>query len=90
LPLVETESELTDENIARIQLSFCENERLIIQYISSPIKHILSHQVIFARIIHLQAGANFELKSPYLRISRENLFQYPVPRLIEKLIAKVK
>jgi A/G-specific adenine glycosylase len=90
LPLSETESNNIFDNLTDIQFPFSENSDLTVKFISPVIKHILSHQVIFARIAYLQAGADFELKSPYLKIPRDSIQQYPVPRLLEKLINTVK
>jgi A/G-specific adenine glycosylase len=49
-------------------------------------KHILTHQVIFARFYLIQLWTRQEPKMNFLLIRQEEIRKYPVPRLIEEFI----
>jgi hypothetical protein len=49
-------------------------------------KHILTHQVIFARFYIIQLVYKLNHDLPYLLVPLEEIKNYPVPRLIEEFL----
>lgn len=56
-------------------------------YESKPIKHVLSHQHIYATFHHFK-GFPKQLKKSWKLIERSNLDDYPFPRLIDKYLSE--
>jgi hypothetical protein len=55
----------------------------------SPLyKHILTHQVIFARFFIYRQTGKPEAKLPYLLIPLDEINHYPLPRLVEQFLQK--
>lgn len=54
---------------------------------SAPIKHILSHQHIFATFHHID-GLPDEIKKDWVIINRSNIQDYPLPRVIDRYLEK--
>lgn len=86
LPLIETHQELTDEALTKIQPAFLTGNDFNIKSISSPKKHVLSHQVIFARIIHLELEKTVQLNGNFSQVPIKDIHTFAVPKLIEKLM----
>lgn len=53
---------------------------------ASQVKHILTHQTLYARMIVQEPSAKPELPEGYIWIKEEELENYALPRLIEKLL----
>ena len=87
-PLVETENELNEKEILSLSPTFVQGQNVNIKSVSFLQKHILSHQVIKARLIHLETDDNFNLQAPHVKIPKKNIFSFPVPRLMELFILK--
>lgn len=86
-PLVETSEELSDQDIAELKnISFMNGCTKNLKTITPVRKHILSHQIIFARLIHLETDSFCSLNNTYIKIEKKNLNDYAVPRLVEKFI----
>jgi A/G-specific adenine glycosylase len=87
-PMVETEKELSEEEILIINPSFFNGFQYNIKYISGKHKHILSHQVIIARLIHIEVDIDYKLAGGPIPVSKEDVSKFAVPRLIELLMEK--
>ena len=85
-PLMETEKELSEEETATLRPSFLNGCSSNLKSISAPRKHILSHQIIFARLIHLETEPHCSLDTSFIRVKKRNLSNFAVPRLMEKLL----
>lgn len=85
-PLMETQQELTDEAMTKIQPAFLNGKNFNLKSISSSKKHILSHQVIFARIIHLEVEKTLQLNGDFNQVPINEIHTFAVPRLVEKLM----
>ncbi len=60
-----------------------------ITYVSSPIKHILSHQTIYATFIHIETDIKeIIINNNWLLIDIEQLDNYALPRLITRYLEK--
>jgi len=57
--------------------------------VSKPYKHVLTHQTIHCRFIHLAAGPSYSLKDPGLAFySPEQVAELPKPALISRFLAE--
>ena len=87
-PLLETKNELSEKEILSTKPSFLKGYKLNVKSVSDREKHVLSHQTIFARLIHVETGDNFNPESPLFKVPKKMLGTYAIPRLMEKLIKK--
>ena len=53
------------------------------------VKHVLTHQVLYANFYLLETDQQPELPSDYIWIAETDLDNYALPRLIENLIASI-
>jgi len=90
-PLLETSEELKEQEILELKnIPFPESCQKNLKTITPVKKHILSHQVIFARLIHLEIEIKCNLSNNYIKIKKTNLDDYAVPRLMEILMHETK
>lgn len=82
LPMIETEGELEPKEIHAL---LAEAYELNPQSVSEPIKHILSHQKIHARIWKFAKLPEEKLyRENWQVISFEDLIDYPIPKLLDR------
>ena len=76
------------ELIPLIEKQFEASQNFIVTLISPGIKHILSHQRIFTRFIHIETEIFPQklLKGGYEICKKEELGDFPFPRLLEKYL----
>lgn len=87
-PLAESNIELSDEKILEIPFDFLKNENIIINSISESYKHILTHQIIYARFVYLtMEKIPLDCKG-FLKIHKKDIFKFAVPRLLEAVVVK--
>lgn len=87
LPLVETESDMTIEELREdesLRDLFSDGE-IQIRYISK-MKHVLSHQTIYAVFYIVQVSDDIPMNEKYLKIKSEDVDIYPVSRLVHKYL----
>ncbi|MBW6535456.1 MAG: A/G-specific adenine glycosylase [Mariniphaga sp.] len=89
-PMVETEKELSEEEILILNPSFMDGFQYNIKYVSGKQKHILSHQIIFARLIQIEVDRDFNTAEGLIPVLKEDVSKFAVPRLIELLIEKTQ
>ncbi len=78
-PLIETKKEMTEWNE--------EIKGITTPTVSETIKHILSHQIIYARFWHSKTTSNtFTSNESWSLISLDNIKAKPLPKLIENYI----
>lgn len=90
-PLIETDVPVTKEELAALpQLNslFCDREYIEIHPIWLNVKHVLSHRIIYANFYEVVLSEQSTSFSSYLRIKREDLEGYAVPRLIHAFLEK--
>jgi len=95
-PLIETASNSGVEEVMQSE----EWEKLLADFdlellsVSAQIKHQLSHQKLFCRIFRIHLNSSLPekcyLKQHYLQIHVSEFEQYPVPRLISRLLEEDK
>lgn len=87
LPLMETPEELSETEILKLKnIPFLDQCAGNIKKISPSRKHILSHQVIYARLIHLEVDNHCCPQNVLFRIKKNNISTFAVPRLVEILL----
>lgn len=85
-PLKETEKELSEEDLVNIGFPFEINNYANIKSISPLRKHILSHQILYARLIHIETETIDDLSKQFIRINKKDISKFAVPKLLEQFI----
>ena len=82
-PMLETAGSVLEQDLLNFPADAwkLDPEQIIFKETSSVYKHVLSHQVINARFIHIYYGGNIQ-KTGWITVSPENLHLYPFPVLI--------
>jgi A/G-specific adenine glycosylase len=87
-PLVETPIELKDAEVTVLRPWFLEGMSFNLKSVSSPLKHVLTHQVLIARLIHLEIEELYKLPENFINIQKEDFDKYAIPVLLENLISR--
>ncbi len=91
-PLIETSKPLSDKSIYdQVHERFLSGQKWAkISKISSEIIHILSHQKLHARFIHIEAEKiNNLLLSGFIPVRKEKVNDYPLPRLLDRYLKEI-
>lgn len=93
-PLIETNKQLSEDHFLKSPewKKFIGEIPYTITAVSTPYKHVLSHQKIHARFWELSCNTPLTtlLADSQILIPEKELGQYPVPRLIENYLEKRK
>ena len=92
-PNIETEEQMDFANLQStiaFQRMFDDTGRLDITPELSNVKHVLTHQILFATFYKVQIERMNESLQSYLQIVPENIDLYAVPRLIHIYLDKLK
>ena len=89
-PLKETNKQLSEMEILKAGNPFDINGIANIKAISPIKKHILSHQLLFAQLVHIEIDSNENLSKQFLRVNKKDIFKFAVPRLLEQFIEQLK
>jgi len=88
-PLHESEKELLDDEIFSLKIPIATKNKVNIKTVSATVKHILTHQTIYARFIHIETG-NFDLnESDFIRVNKKDIYKFAVPKLLEQYLKKL-
>ena len=88
-PLFESQKELSDHEIINLQIPVSGIQKANVKTISVSVKHILTHQTIYARFIHIEAE-NYNLNdSNFIRVNKKDIYKFAVPKLLEQYLYKV-
>ena len=88
-PLIETAK---DTNLADLMDSdsfkeIFKNTEIVIHSVSKKIKHVLTHQHIYAKFYVIEiVDSDLFLKKLFLRINEEDISLYPISRLIHRYL----
>ncbi len=87
LPLIET----ADGNLtaAHTQLKKWFGPARVMSVSQTPLKHVLSHQIIYAYIYKVKVPAARKVPARFIQIPAKNLPKYAVSRLVQKLLEKI-
>ena len=91
LPLIETEQKLPEEELQKksgFQLLETEFENVQIKKIYPTIKHVLSHQHIYARFLEIEADYKKPANSIFLEIDESKIGDYAVSRLTDIFLSE--
>lgn len=90
-PLIETDRALSREELLQHRdfISLTQGCGRVEIMAESSQKHILSHQHLHAHMVRIQIEKPNEHLQAYIKITKENEQNYPVPRLIELLRNKL-
>lgn len=88
-PLIETSEAKNEEELLSSEsfLHFFEGQPVTINRVSSVKKHILSHQHIYAKCIHIELSHSTTALNQYVKIAIQDIHNYPVSRLMEFFIS---
>lgn len=90
LPLVESEKELEDIDFLENYNPFKDYGDATIKKIIGVKKHILSHQIIYARFVHIQTTNPIGISREFIRVNKKDIYKFAVPKLIEKFFEEIK
>lgn len=83
--LIEKKSPVKPENLIATHTPLLKEARPV--YVSKPYKHLLTHQTIHCRFIHLQAPGNFSLpEKEFAFYTPEEVAELPKPVLISRFL----
>ena len=82
-PLFESEKELSETEIFNLKIPFIAGKKVNLKRISTTIKHILTHQTIYARFIHIETDFNNFNHSDLFRVNKKDIYKFAVPKLLE-------
>ncbi len=84
-PLIETEKELKEAEL----LKKSEWKKMVgesdynIHSVSKTYKHVLSHQIIYARFWEVHTSKSIKTNPDWLLINKKDFDKYPIPRLVD-------
>jgi A/G-specific adenine glycosylase len=88
-PLIESNSEFSENEILNLEIPVSTLINANFKSISERVKHVLSHQIIHARFIHIEVEG-FNLKdSNIIRVNKKDIYKFAVPRLLEKYLKEL-
>lgn len=91
-PLIETPKPTTPEELFELPdfRKWVQNLEVKIINWHSAKKHILSHQIIYARFWQIEiVKGNLKPDKSVIRVSEERLSEYPVPRILDIYLKKI-
>jgi A/G-specific adenine glycosylase len=80
------ERNLSEADILSMNIPFIGPESGNIVSISGPKKHILSHQIIRARLIHAEISENAAIPKSFVKVKQKDISKFAIPRLLELFI----
>jgi A/G-specific adenine glycosylase len=89
-PLIENAQFLSNEELFYSDgwKRFFNNEDVTITHISEEVTHLLTHQRIKARFYHILPGSFKKVPPQFSLIDKKNIFDLPVPKIIEKYLVE--
>ncbi|MCK3682924.1 A/G-specific adenine glycosylase [Maribellus sp. YY47] len=90
LPLLESDRELSDQEILNCEIPFLSRGKYNITAVSETRKHILSHRIIMARTIRAEISEESVISKALLRVNKKDISKFAVPRLVELFLKDYK
>lgn len=88
LPLIEEKEEIDEQNLLNGNLPFPNHEKVNVKSVSAIKKHILSHQIIYARVIHIEVKESFDAEMKFIKVEKKDIFKFAFPTLITLLFSE--
>lgn len=90
LPLFESDRNLSEtEILANINELFSNECNIIVKSVSTTKKHVLSHQVIYARCIQIKIDNPQCIRGHFVQVNQKDISTFAVPRLVEQFITEL-
>ena len=83
LPMIELATQASDEEILINDIAFINGIHYNLHSISKEKKHILSHQIIRAKLIRVEILEDVTIQEPIFRVNKKDISKFAVPRLLE-------
>lgn len=91
LPLKESKTEISEADLLSIDPPYLEiTPGNNFKSISKVRKHVLSHQIIWAKVIRLEIKDNTHISSDLIRVNKKDISKFAVPRLLELFFDDLK
>jgi len=88
-PLLEAKKSLSDTEILSTNFVFPGNTQMNIKYISQEKKHILSHQIIYARLVHVEVDKMDNANTNFIQVNKKDISKFAISRLMEQFIKEL-
>lgn len=89
-PLFESNKKLSESELfSDGSLPYLARCNAVVRSVSAVRKHILSHQVIFARCIHVEIDNPRCLGNEFIQVNQKDISTFAVPRLVEQFIKEL-
>lgn len=85
-PLTESAVELSDSEILNLKIPFLQGTKNYIKSVSPVIKHVLTHQTIYARFIQVETDSF--IHANFIRVNKKDIHKFAVPKLLEQFFIK--
>ena len=87
-PLIEMHQNLNAKEFLQSEefSRMMKGSNFTVQEITQPIKHILSHQVIFATFIQIVLHKKNQAQKSFIQTNKKDIYKFAVPRLIENYL----
>lgn len=83
LPLVETDK----SGVLKKYPAWCGRSQVTV--VGKPVKHVLSHRIIWAQLYKVKLPPAAKIPAELLRVKKSSLEKYAVPRLVQKLLERI-
>jgi len=90
LPLVEHPNKLSDEELIESNVPFINGYNYNLNSISKERKHVLSHQIIHAKLVHIEISNDVKIPKPLFKVKTKDISKFAVPRLLELFFEDLK
>ena len=84
-PLIESDKELSDLEILSMKIPVSAMN-INFKSVTSPVKHVLTHQIIYARFIQIETDSYNLKESNSLQVNKKDIYKFAVPRLLENYL----
>jgi len=85
-PLIESEKELSELEILNLKIPFLKCRSINFKSVSPPVKHVLTHQTIYARFIQIETESDCVNHTNFIRVNKKDIYKFAVPKLLEQYI----
>ncbi len=90
LPLKEETKELSEEEIILQKIPYIIDGKVNLVSVSKQKKHILSHQIILARVIHVEISNETTIRKGPISVNKKDISKFAVPRLVELFFEELR
>ncbi|MEN8117125.1 MAG: A/G-specific adenine glycosylase [Bacteroidota bacterium] len=89
LPMIESKQNFSDKELLDAELPFINDGHLNLKSVSKQKKHILSHQVIFAKVIIAEINEDVKTSDSLIRVNKKDIYKFAVPKLVEQFLEEL-